>query len=124
MGVIDLIRREPTVYLLIPKLILENLHECVSEISPRCVDRLRGRVQHRSDDQGTTHDAPRLVNDDKLSFSIVMDDFHRFSGNWGFVSVYDIPGPEVQHHETFEVKMPTLCGHRYGLWYRAWQSPR
>ena len=92
---------EPTVYLLVPKLALENLHERVPEISPRCVDRLRGYVQHGLDLQGTTHNAPRLVNDDEFPFSIVMDNFHRFSGDGGLVSVHDIPRPEVQTHEMF-----------------------
>ena len=98
--------REPTVYLFIPKLVLENLHECVPEIPPRCVDRLQGHVQHGLDRQGTTHDAPRLVYDDEFPFSIVMDYFHGFSDDWGFVSVYDIPRPGVQPYETFELKTP------------------
>ena len=76
----------------------------MTEISPRCVDRLQGYVQQGLDRQGTTHNAPGFVDDDELSFSIVMDDFHRFSGDGGFVSVYDIPMPRVQPCETFEVK--------------------
>jgi len=97
---------EPTVYLFVPKLALKNLHESVPEIPPRCVDRLQGYVQHGLYSQGTTHNAPRLVDDNELPFSIVMDDFYRFSGDGGLVSVHDIPTPEVQPYETFGVKTP------------------
>lgn len=45
-----------------------------------------------------THYASRLVNDDKFPFCVMMDDFHWFGGDWGFMPVYDIPKPEVQSH--------------------------
>ena len=97
---------EPTVYLFVSKLVLKDLHERVPEISSCCVDRLQGYVQRGLYHQGATHNAPRLVDDDELPFSIVMDNSHRFSGDGGLVSVHDIPMPEVQPWETFEVKTP------------------
>ena len=116
----------PTVYLFVAKLALENFHKRMSEISSRCVDRLencgkRGLYRRRS-----THYAPRFIDDDKFPFSIVMDDFHRFRSDGGFVPVHNVPGPEVQSHPKHRSKVRdrTLFGHRSGLWYRVWRFPR
>lgn len=84
--------RERTVYLLVTKVVLENLYECMSEIPSRCVNRLQGWVKHRRYRRGTTYYAARLVDDDEFSFNVVVNDFHGFSCNGGFMPMHDISG--------------------------------
>jgi hypothetical protein len=84
--------REHTVYLFVTKLVLEDLYEGMPKISSRCVNWLQGQVKHRIHCQGTTHYTPRLANDNKFPFSVVMNDFHRFSGDGGFIPMHHIPG--------------------------------
>jgi len=84
-----------TVYLSVTKLILENLHEGMEEISSCCVDRLQVYVKCKSHRRGMTHYASRLIDDDKFPFDVMMDDSHWFSGDGGFVPVYDIPKLEA-----------------------------
>lgn len=50
-----------------------------------------------------THYAPRLVDDYKFPSSVVMDYFHRFSGDGGLMPVYDVPRLEVQSHSEYVV---------------------
>jgi hypothetical protein len=87
-----------TIYLFVTKLVLENLHERMEEISSRRMDWLRGYVKRELHRQGMTHYASRLVDDDKFPFGIMMDDFHWFSSDGGLMPVYDIPRPEAQSH--------------------------
>ena len=63
-----------------------------------------------------TYYAPWLVDNDKLPLSVVMDNFHWFSGDRGFMPVYDIPMSEVQLHRSIMMrrKHQTLFGHRSG----------
>ena len=71
----------------------------MEEISSCCVDRLQGYVKRGLHRRGVTHYASRLVDGDEFPFGVMMDDVHRFSGDWGFVPVYDIPKAEAQSHE-------------------------
>ena len=71
----------------------------MEEISSCCMDRLRGYVKRELRRRRMTHYAPRLVDDDKFPFDVMMDDFHWFSSDGWFMSVYNIPKPEVQHHK-------------------------
>ena len=77
------------------------------EIPPCCVHRLQGDVEHGLSHQGTTHDAPRLVNDDEFPFHIMVDDFHRLSGDGGFVPVHDVPELDLQSHAKYYGRVKT-----------------
>jgi len=67
----------------------------MEEISSCCMDRLKGYVKREVHRRGMTHYASRLVNDDKFPFGVMMDDFHWFSGDGGFMPVYDIPSQKL-----------------------------
>lgn len=94
--------RERTVYLLVTKLVLENLYEGMPKVPPRCVDWLHGQVKRRIHHQRTTHYTSWLVDDNKFTFGIVMNDFHRFRGDRRFMPVYHIPRTGVESAGCYE----------------------
>ena len=88
----------------------------MAKISSRCVDRLRGYVKRGLHRRGITYYASWLVDDHESPFSIMTDYFHWFSSDGGFMSVYDIPRPEVQSHRKYRGETKTPNSIRSPFW--------